>query len=420
MSTAPSFTLKWAGYGASVIFLGMVLYQQSRIAGLEADLAASRQTTTSSPRPSSPRPTAAPAAARPDLHDTRTRTLLDELQALQQAAVPGQISEAFQNKAWDVLFDNDASRRSRNFGLLLDVLRPEDGVALHHLFNKMHQEGRDFPDEYARFAGRWGEVDGAGALQFYFVEAKTPPAPADVHNALKGWGQTNPQAALAWALANREMVNAKPHPGFGPQEDPVNGVLRGWARTDLAAATAAMKAQYPDPDQRGLAIHTMYVESLFGKGLQPTLEWIKQLPDASTDPNLAGRDAMQDLFRRIRDAGTAPEAAVSHLAGIADQPWFGLEDLMGLSHTFRRNAAEFANALASPATQPILQAKFDTWSSENPDAMGTWLNSNKGTALYDSGAAALARSLRPTDPEAAAIWANTIQDPALKARAAAQ
>ena len=408
---------KWAGCGAAAVLLVIVIRQHSRITQLEQF---SASVSVTAPRLTAQKILggAPPAPApRPALHDARTRTLLEELQGINQSAVPGHVHEPFQNKAWEVLFDNDASRRSRNFGLLLDILRPEDGVALHVLFNKMHQEGRDFPDEYARFAGRWGEVDGAGALQYYFVDAKTPPAPADVHNVLKGWAQMNPQAALDWALSSRELVASKPHPGFGPQEDPVNGVLRGWARTDLAAATAAMKAQFPDPAKREQAITTLYVESLFGKGLEPTLEWIKQLPDGPDDLNLGGRAALQNLFRRIRDAGTPPDQAVANLVRVAGQPWFGIEDMMGISHTFRRNAADFANALASPEAQPILRTKFETWSSQNPDEMGTWLNSNQGTAVYDLGATALARTLRASDPEAATIWANTIKDPALKARA---
>ncbi len=411
--------IKWAGYGASAVLLAIVIRQQSRISGLEESVATATATATAPRLAAQKIPVGVPPAPapRPALHDARTRTLLEELHSINQSAVPGQVHEPFQNKAWEVLFDNDASRRSRNFGLLLDILRPEDGVALHVLFNKMHQEGRDFPDEYARFAGRWGEVDGAGALQYYFVDAKSPPAPADVHNVLKGWAQMNPQAALDWAIANKELVAGKPHPGFGPQDDPVNGVLRGWARTDLAAATAAMKAQFPDPAKREQAINTLYVESLFGTGLEPTLEWIKQLPDGPDDPNLGGRSALQNLFRRIRDAGTPPDQAVANLVSVAGQPWFGIEDMMGISHTFRRNAADFANALGSPDAQSILQTKFETWSGQNPDAMGTWLNNNQGTAVYDHGASALARTLRASDPEAAAIWANTIKDPALKTRA---
>ncbi|MES2706597.1 MAG: hypothetical protein V4726_08340 [Verrucomicrobiota bacterium] len=410
--------LKWGGYGVSAVLLVLVIRQHSRINELEA-LKAAPAAAAARPLPQKPPAGVAvtPVSAA-GLFDARTRTLLEELLTINASAVPGQVNERFQTKSWEVLFDNDAERRSRNFGLLLDALRPEDGTALHVLFNKMHQEGRDFPEDYARFASRWGQVDGAGAMQFYFAEGKSAPAPADVHNALKGWAQEHPQEALAWAVANREMVGAKPHAGFGPQEDPVIGVLRGWARTDLTAATAAMKTQFPDPAAREQAIDTLYVESLFGKGLDATLDWIKQLPDSPEDINAGGRSALQNVFRRIRDAGTAPEQAVADLMKVADQPWFGIEDMLGISHTFRRNAADFANALAAPAVQPVMRAKFQTWAGQNPEAMGTWLNTSQGTAIYDVGAAELARALRASDPEASATWAKTIQNPALQARAA--
>ncbi|RYD33580.1 MAG: hypothetical protein EOP86_13055, partial [Verrucomicrobiaceae bacterium] len=222
------------------------------------------------------------------LHDPRTQEVLDDLDEILAAGVPGQVNERFQNKCWEVLLDSDTGRRNLNFGLLLDALRPEDGVALHVLFNKMHQEGRDFPGEYATFATRWGQVDGAGSLRYYFTEADKAPAPADVHNALKGWAQKNPKEALAWAVANRALAAGKPHPGFGPQEDPVMGVIHGWARMDVAGATAAMKAQFSDPEERAQAVSIIYKESLFGNGLHATLDWIKQLPDSPEDSNEGG------------------------------------------------------------------------------------------------------------------------------------
>lgn len=424
MNIARNPIVKSGAYLSTAGLMVLAFWQHSRIADLQ-QLVQAASARSSSPV-LSPKPPASGISAPPSSaavvrgFDEKTLALLAEVEAFRSSLIPGQVNEAYQRKAWDVLFDNNASRRSRNFELLLDALQPGDGAALHVLFNKMHQDGRDFPEEYARFATRWGEVDGAGAMGYYFAKENAAPAPADVHNALKGWAQRNPQEAMAWALANREMVAARPHSGFGPQDDPVVGVLRGWARQDIAAATAAMKTQFPDPGARMQATETIYQEILFGKGLDSTLDWIKQLPDAAGGSNDAGRSVLQNLFKRIRDAGASPDKVVGDLIKVADQPWFGIEDMEGISHTFRRNAGEFANALGGEQAQPVLREKFKTWAGQNPDAVGNWLNANRGTAIYDLGAAELAHFLRSTDPDAAARWADTIQDPALKARATQQ
>ena len=254
-------------------------------------------------------------------------------------------------------------------------------------------------------------------MRYYFTEAEKAPAPADVHNALKGWAQKNPQEALAWAVANRTLVAGKPHPGFGPQENPVMGVLHGWARADVAGATAAMRAQFPDPGERAQAVNIIYRESLFGSGLHATLDWIKQLPDSPEDGNEGGRQAVRDVLRRIRDAGAPAPQAAAALLSVTDQPWFGLEDLANNVMTFKDNAPAVAEALVTPASRQALQSKFAAWSAQNPDAVGSWLNLIPGTALYDLGAAELARSLRATDPEAAGTWAGSVRSPAYRTRA---
>ena len=64
-----------------------------------------------------------------------------------------------------------------------------------------------------------------------------------------------------------------------------------------------------------------------------------------------------------------------------------------------------------------MQDKFATWAAQNSDGVGDWLNQNRTSPIYDLAAAELARKLKILDPEAAAMWARTIQDPALKERA---
>ena len=64
-----------------------------------------------------------------------------------------------------------------------------------------------------------------------------------------------------------------------------------------------------------------------------------------------------------------------------------------------------------------MQDKFAGWAAQNLDGPGDWLNQNRTFPIYDLAAAELARNLKPLDPEAAAMWARTIQNPSRKERA---
>ncbi len=402
----------WSGYALAGVLLLFVINLRSRLQELEQIATPTKI----KPRVNAEKGTGGnggTVAGPAKFQDGRTQQLFSELEEIAAGSKPGELNPRFQAKAWDVLMDSDFERRSRNFGTLLDILRPEDAAALHVAFNKMHQEGRDFGDEYARFATRWGQIDGTGALSYLFQENERVPS-WDVHNLLKGWSQVNPQEALAWTLSNRERVMQH---SKGPQQDPLAGVLRGWARQDPEAATKAMLEQMPDPGSRMEATRLIFVESLFGRGMDATVDWLKQLPGSQEASNPAGEMVVGDLFRRLHEANTAPELAAQQFLKIADQPWVGLGMLENTNRMFSTGNDSLADNLAKPAARPVMQQKFTDWAKQNPDMVGQWLNQNRSSALYDVGAAELARSLTVSDPEAAATWAKTIKDPALQARA---
>lgn len=414
MKNSRNFWITWGGYGLAAV-LGVLLLVQAEVqpqpkVADAVPLGVSRKL--------GPSPSAAPASdGKPKVaFDSRTSTLMDELEVILAEARPGEVNDKFQEKAWETLLDNDAERRSRNFGLLLEVLQPGDGLALHRMFQKAHKEGRDYAEEYARFATRWGQIDGSGVLRHYFEEG-SGASPADVHNALKGWATQNPESAMAWAVANRQMLADKPHPAFGPQEDPVFSVLRGWARLDPAAATAALNAQYTTQEERRQPVRMMFVESLFGRGLDSTLDWMKQLPESQLTQSPVGQDLFRETFRRMSEASASPEQVARNFVKFADQPWVGINQLDFLSHQFENSAAAITQELSSPTALPVMEGKFSGWAAEDPGTVGDWLNRNRGSALYDVGAASLARSLQSSDPASAATWAKTIKDTVLRAKA---
>jgi hypothetical protein len=416
MDASKSKLILWGGYLLAGIFLAILWVQRMRIVALENRAA---ETAASIPVRSNlvPVPVANPPAAPPPVSfgDERTQTLMEEMSELLQGSQAGVPNERFLNKSWELLLDNDFERRTRNYGFLLEIMRPEDAFAMHKLFQKAHKEGRDYALEYSLFATRWGVLGGQDALTKLFADQARPPAPADVHNILKGWSQVNPKDALNWIQNNLETIQNNPHKALGAQSDPFHGVLRGWARKDLAAATEAMKTLYAESGPPREVAFNLYLESLFSQGKDQTIDWIKELPPTTDGSAPAARGLMLDLFRRFREANTPGADVAQTFLKVADQPWMGLAELDSVSRMITEEAPAFQQALLSPEAKPVMQQKFASLAKQDPDVMGNWLNENKATPLYDLGAAELARSLINTNPEAAAIWSKTISDPEIKA-----
>lgn len=344
------------------------------------------------------------------IFDARTQTLLGDLKAIADSGRSGEPNQRFLDKAAEIFLDNDYERRTRNTGILLEIMRPEDGPDLHRMFARMHQEGRDYGDEYARFATQWGKVAGSAALDFLFGQG-IPVPNWDAHNVLKGWAQQRPQEALVWALGNRSEMTGR---GL---EDPVHAVIRGLARVDPIAATVALNEHFRTPESRIEPTREIYIESLFGRGLATTIDWLKQLPDSQQAINPAGRNVFMDIFGRMRASGAPADEVAQHFLSLADQPWVGISELDATARMFDGNGAAMMEQLASPSARGVMQDKFASWAAQNSDGVGDWLNQNRSSPIYDLAAAELARNLKTLDPEAAAMWARTIQDPALKERA---
>jgi hypothetical protein len=121
-------------------------------------------------------------------------------------------------------------------------------------------------------------------------------------------------------------------------------------------------------------------------------------------------------------------------AGSADTiNWLGSLDQQGLtevsgyvtSRLVREQPDQLVIALARSETpQGIDREQLATqavraWAGSNPNAMGDWLKENRNQPHYDEIAVPYVHQIRSVDPEAAAAWAATIKDPALRAKAEA-
>jgi hypothetical protein len=121
--------------------------------------------------------------------DPATARLLATYNELVARTSNGEPNKKLVEACRDALCDNDNDRRGRNFGLLLELARPEDAPAIHKMFAELDAEGRAFA-EYKNFAMRWGMVDPIGAMEFLKTQHKGGVIPRnDLRSLAFGWGE---------------------------------------------------------------------------------------------------------------------------------------------------------------------------------------------------------------------------------------
>ena len=405
-----------SGYLLAAGLLCIVLQQSQEIENLKENIPAlppAPKSATSKSSSATPQAVLNPNSLSDLLADPRDAALLSSLGEIDAAAIPGQPNQRLIEAADHILLDSDYERRTRNFGILLSKLRPEDCLAMQEQFVRLLQDGRGFGDEYRLFSTLWGKLDAVTALDLYMNAPHGDYSPHELHNVLKGWASHNPAAALAWVEAHPDFTNKG--------VDPLAAVYRGWARKDVAAATASMLEKCTQPKQQMEAARFIYFEALASQGFNASLGWLKNLPVVEKGAGGLTTAVPLSIYASICEnlhlGGSTPEQMTKTWLSLGDAPWFGLDQFEQLIQSCRRGREPMMEQFSSPATRPALQEQFLRWSATDPDATGNWLNSNTTSPLYDPAAVSLARSLAPSDPTAAQAWAETIRDPALRAQA---
>jgi hypothetical protein len=331
------------------------------------------------------------------IKDRRTQELVTALDDIIAGAQSGVRNERYVQAARGVLLDNNWERRTRNFGLLLESLRPEDTVAIQELFAAMGKEGRPF-EEYRYFGTRWGEVDGRGAMEYFKTHPELRLSPWDMRQVIKGWGQSAPQEALAWLAENKDFAQRYPQA--------TNGVLQGWSRSDPDAAASWLLTNSTNPALTASSLSEIMLEQLYGKGLKGSGDWLVSLPD-SADVNAAKHAAWVSIQNRLYSLGTDDAAAL--WGTMSNQSWIGWSDF----EAFSRNAsaasggddAAFLGAVLNKTSPDQIGAQFERWATEAPELASGWLTRHADNTPFRTAAIqGMVRYLEKSDPEAANVW----------------
>jgi len=299
----------------------------------------------------------------------RSARLFSSLEEIAAAGRPGEVNESLVKAYRQTMADPDYVRRVRDFGLLLELMRPEDAERMHHEFVMLHQEGKGFDFEYGAFATRWGEIDPEGALGFFTSQNPVRIPPHDLEKIAKGWGETDPQAALRWMDANPEMADAR---------DGRPSVVKGWFRQDPEGATAYLMSGAMPGAQVDEAVRYGLVERLYSHGFEDAGRWLASLPDTELGNNAAAWAwrSSQDRLSQL-----SPENAARLWSSVGHREWMDFPQFLRFSSMVSRGDANpngvagFFDALAGEWAVDDAAAQFSRWRQKHPNEVDALLSS---------------------------------------------
>lgn len=315
---------------------------------------------------------------------TRSAQLYSDLARIAASAEPGSPNEALLRACEQTMMDPDFVRRGRDFGLLLEIMRPEDAARIHEQFIAMHQEGRGFGAEYGSFATRWGEVDPRGALTYLLQGDPNTLSVRDMESIARSWGTADPEAALRWMDENPDVATAKE--GWA-------SVLKGWFRNDPDAATTYLFSKNLPPQQIIETTRYGFVEKLFSTGLDDAAQWLSGLDQNQLGP-VAARHAWVNSLSHLSEL--TPERAASAWGKLGSEPWMDFNNFVSFDRMVSKNGsnpeatAGFFRELQKTWPTDQAAAQFKRWQQMDQQAVSDWLSSAPDTEFTNAMRHALA------------------------------
>jgi hypothetical protein len=338
--------------------------------------------------------------------------LAKALAQIAKGADPSLYIDAFLN-------EQDPLKANKMFADLLLNLTPDNAQQIFDALRQSGRTGEDFGRETGLFLEAWGRLDGAKAV------AAVEQLGGDGRrrsfasmSAMTGWASADPEAAKAH-LATAENGWEK---GMMSQ-----GLISGLARTDPNAATdfvymldaeraAAAKdgADNGGDDRwRGWAADRQ-MESIANAQLRAGKDvatgWAEALPDG--DLKAAAFDRLAENL--VRDD---PAGAAAWVASHADQDYAGRavrEIAEEFGRTDPKAAIEWATNLPEQNQKQAIQQTFEQWTRTDAVAASEHLSEMPESPSRDAAVGSFARQLDREDPAAAAAWATSINDPAMR------
>ena len=300
---------------------------------------------------------------------------------------------------------------------LLERVTAENWLAVFEVMWRAREEGMISEREQHWFLQRAGAAGGAAAAERF--KPKDPVKDWDTHSgrqAMRGWAQADPAAALAW-------LDAQPEGNY--RTGMADGFVRGLAADDPEVALRVMGTLVPD-QQRQL------MNALLN--LEDAPHYVPFAQDWLTSGALdaAAPESMQikeQVFGNLIEAQTKTlwnDRDGTRLAQWAEQfagrEFISAQGLSRLANGLEgRMAASGVIELLERMSAPDLPVQsnpvggvMQRWARQDPSAATQWLNDHTDSPSYDAAVSAFVRSVPEADPAARRAWIETVHDEALR------
>ena len=121
---------------------------------------------------------------------------------------------------------------------------------------------------FRMFMRAWGEIDGKSAAEYAFFSDDGKKVHWSGTLAMSGWGATDPEAALAYVESIDKENRSRGHM--------LDGMVRGWATTDLKAARDYVMLDMEDRGHAHKLVEHLAHESIKQDGPGGALAWATQ------------------------------------------------------------------------------------------------------------------------------------------------
>lgn len=286
----------------------------------------------------------------------------------------------------------DPIDRVQGFLALVDSLGPDEfeGVVAEFRSLGITQERLT---EYGILLHAWGQSNPPAALDYALENTGTNFARQTV---LASWATYDPDAAIAAAEAQFEGDGANPM---------LVGVIRGLAREDLNRATDLMQG-LPRSRERGDALETL-LPIILADGVDSALTW----SDGITDEGLRGA-TVASIARHVSDEDPAKAADMIMSIEDDDSKFRALDDI---AESWAKQdidaAVAFANTLEPTLKAEAAEGIIRELASENPLEASQWMETLAAEGVnLDAAIHRFIWKANSTQPELAANWIGQMTD----------
>lgn len=290
-------------------------------------------------------------------------------------------------------------RRNKVFLDLFEFLTPESAVRLVDVFAEFYDRGIQQELAWRTFWTRWGEIDGAGGLDFATDNPKfARSGHLHIELLMKGWSVVDPAAADLWLRAHPKA----PYQGW------MAAALAGsWAISNPDQATAAIFTLPLKPDEIDRSVSAIAETLRLTGGSQKVAAWFESLKDS------AKQLAFSHAASRIKDGDI--DYAKEWFTEQADKPWRDDKHLSDFINRYSNvdpaAAAQWVTSLPPSASgiQPSATSlALERWTAKDSSSASKWLNEHAGEPWWPRAARGYVAELRKVNRAAATTYLQSL------------